>query len=161
MKSALVFPLLALASRVLTATPPACLLNAVNSQQDPSDLGAICGKEATNVQQAIASLCSDNASAAQSAFIATCSGAGSSVGKSKPLLHTHILVINPSSTLHSLLNQIQPVRLQVHILWHLRLHNRRLQLRLLLHIHHRHICHWRRCCFISGLDNRRCDRVRR
>jgi len=79
MKTALL-PLLALAVRVIAGSPPACLLSAVNTQDDPSDLSSVCGNEATDVQQAIASLCGDNQSVAQSDFIATCSAAGSSVG---------------------------------------------------------------------------------
>jgi len=80
MKTSFMLPILALVARVLADTPPACLLNAVNTQDSPTDLASLCGKEATDVQKAIASLCNNNAvSAAQSAFIATCSGAGSSV----------------------------------------------------------------------------------
>lgn len=79
MKTSIILPLLALSVRVL-AIPPACLLDAVNTQEEPSDLSAICGNDAEEVQGAIASLCGDNQSVAQSAFIATCSGAGSSVG---------------------------------------------------------------------------------
>jgi hypothetical protein len=71
--------LIALSARVL-AVPPACLLNAVNEQDEPSDLSAICGREAETVQQAIVDMCGDNEEVAQSAFIATCSAAGSSVG---------------------------------------------------------------------------------
>jgi hypothetical protein len=74
-----VLALFALSARVL-AVPPACLLNAVNEQDEPSDLSAICGSEAETVQQAIVDMCGDNEEAAQSAFIATCSAAGSSVG---------------------------------------------------------------------------------
>lgn len=83
MKAALILPVLAsLAVKVLADLPPACLLSAVNTQDEPSDLSAICGNEATDVQSAIASLCSGSAvSMAQSAFISTCSAAGSSVGK--------------------------------------------------------------------------------
>ena len=79
MKTSIIIPLLALSVRVL-AIPPACLLDAVNTQDEPSDLGAICGNDSKDVQAAIASLCGDNQSVAQSAFAATCSGAGSSVG---------------------------------------------------------------------------------
>jgi len=78
MKTSIILPLLALSVRVL-AVPPACLLNAVNTQDDPSDLSAICGSEAQDVQAAIASGCGNNQKVAQSAFIATCSSAGSSV----------------------------------------------------------------------------------
>lgn len=81
MKASLFFPIAFFAVRVLADVPPACLLSAVNTQDEPSDLSAICGSDAQDVQQAIASLCSDNASVAQSAFISTCSAAGSSVGE--------------------------------------------------------------------------------
>ncbi|EXJ86030.1 hypothetical protein A1O1_06399 [Capronia coronata CBS 617.96] len=80
MKNISVLPLLlAFAVCVFADVPPACLLSAVNTQDDPGDLAAVCGKEATDVQKAIASICGANQSVAQSAFIATCSGAGSSV----------------------------------------------------------------------------------
>ncbi|EXJ77788.1 hypothetical protein A1O3_10017 [Capronia epimyces CBS 606.96] len=79
MKTSVILALFAAALGVLADVPPACLLNAVNTQDNPSDLSAICGKEATDVQKAIASICGSNQSVAQSAFIATCSGAGSSV----------------------------------------------------------------------------------
>jgi len=79
MKASLFFPIAFFAVRVLAEVPPACLLSAVNTQDEPSDLAALCGSDAEDVQEAIASLCSDNASAAQSAFISTCSAAGSSV----------------------------------------------------------------------------------
>ncbi len=81
MKLSLILSVFASAIGVLAAVPPACLLEAVNTQDDPSDLSAICGNEATDVQQAIASVCGNNQSVAQSAFISTCSSAGSSVGE--------------------------------------------------------------------------------
>jgi len=81
MKASLFIPLALFAVRVLADVPPACLLSAVNTQDEPSDMAAICGSDAQDVQQAIASLCGNNASVAQSAFISTCSAAGSSVGK--------------------------------------------------------------------------------
>ncbi len=82
MKTSIILPILALAAGVFAQQPPACLLNAVNGQPDPSNLGAICAqKNATSVQGAIASGCGSNAQVAQSAFIATCSSAGSSVGE--------------------------------------------------------------------------------
>jgi len=80
MKTSFILPLFALAARVLADTPPACLLSAVNTQDNPSNLSSVCGNDALDVQEAIASLCSGNAvSVAQSAFLSTCSGAGSSV----------------------------------------------------------------------------------
>lgn len=89
MKTTLLFSTLVLAVRVFAAVPPACLLNAVNTQDLPGDLDAICGDDALEIQGAIASLCTgDNVSIAQSAFISTCSVAGSSVGElSSPLFY--------------------------------------------------------------------------
>ena len=82
MKPSFILSVFAFAVRVLADVPPACLLAAVNTQDNPADLSAVCGKEAPDVQHAIASLCSgDSQSIAQSAFIATCSSAGSSVGE--------------------------------------------------------------------------------
>ncbi|KAL6251488.1 hypothetical protein RBB50_001697 [Rhinocladiella similis] len=98
MKATLVLPtLLALFSaRTLAATPPGCLLSAVNTQDNPTDLSSICGDDATDVQSAINSLCSgSNKSAAQSAFIATCSSAGSSVA---PFTATATTTKGPSSS---------------------------------------------------------------
>lgn len=82
MKASFVLPFLALVARFVYAqVPPACLLSAVNTQDEPGDLAAVCGDDAEDVQVAIASLCSgDNKSVAQAAFISTCSAAGSSVG---------------------------------------------------------------------------------
>lgn len=81
MRSTILVTVLAVSARaVLAALPPACLLQAVNTQDEPSDLKAICGDSPTDVQQAIASMCGDTVSMAQSAFIATCSGAGVQVG---------------------------------------------------------------------------------
>ncbi|KIX08167.1 uncharacterized protein Z518_02823 [Rhinocladiella mackenziei CBS 650.93] len=79
MKASLILPVFAFTVRVLADVPPACLLNAVNTQDEPGDLSAICGDDAIDVQEAIASMCGDNQSVAQSAFLSTCSAAGSSV----------------------------------------------------------------------------------
>jgi len=81
MKSTLILSAIAFATGIL-AQPPACLLQAVNTEASPGDLTSVCGNDATKVQKAIASLCGSNQSAAQSAFVATCSGAGKSVGMS-------------------------------------------------------------------------------
>ncbi|RMD41099.1 hypothetical protein DV735_g4047, partial [Chaetothyriales sp. CBS 134920] len=81
MKAAILFSLLPL---LAAANPPACLLQAVNTSDDPSDLGSICAsKGAPSIQQAIFDNCASGKieSLAQSAFIATCSSAGSSVAK--------------------------------------------------------------------------------
>ena len=97
LRSSLLLALFALSAKVL-ATPPACLLAAVkyvrrsffqlqsalildcSTQENPADLGTICGDEASNVQEVIATICDDNADAAQSAFSSTCAGAGKTVG---------------------------------------------------------------------------------
>ncbi|RMZ75045.1 hypothetical protein DV737_g5499, partial [Chaetothyriales sp. CBS 132003] len=55
MKATLFFSLLPL---LATAATPACLLSAVNTADDPSDLDTICAsKEAPSIQQAIFKLC--------------------------------------------------------------------------------------------------------
>jgi hypothetical protein len=81
--------LLALTTLYLTtlvaANPPACLLSAVNTHDDPSSLSALCGDDATDIQAEIDELCnSDTKSLAQEAFISTCSAAGSSVAAYTP-----------------------------------------------------------------------------
>ena len=151
MKTSIILPILALAAGVFAQQPPACLLNAVNGQPDPSNLGAICAqKNATSVQGAIASGCGSNAQVAQSAFIATCSSAGSSVGE---LVGREIgLWLTLCSNVQSifdrqilvLLHHLRPW-LQVPILRHVRVHYRRLQLGLLLYINNGHICNRCRC----------------
>ncbi len=50
-----------------------------STEKDPSDLDTICGDNASQVQEAIASICGNNADAAQSAFSSTCAGAGKTV----------------------------------------------------------------------------------
>jgi hypothetical protein len=79
-KTAILLSLFTLSSSVL-ATPPACLLAAVNQQPYPANLTAVCGgSNGHKVQQAIASLCGSNVAVAESAFAATCSSAGVTVG---------------------------------------------------------------------------------
>lgn len=81
MKSTIIFTLLTLSSSIIAATPPACLLEAVNTEQAPGNLSVVCGSDASKVQSAIASMCTgSNVAQAQSAFISTCSAAGSEVG---------------------------------------------------------------------------------
>jgi len=78
-KTAILLFLFTLWSSVL-ATPPACLLAAVNQQPNPANLTAVCGgSNGRKVQQAIASLCGNNVAVAESAFAATCSSAGVTV----------------------------------------------------------------------------------
>jgi hypothetical protein len=144
MKTSIILPLLALSVRVL-AIPPACLLSAVNTQDEPSNLRAICGDEANEVQEAIASLCGDNAKVAQSAFIATCSSAGSSVGMKNTSM------IKKSANLHSPVHGNRKTSLPH--LRHLCLYHCCLQFRLRLHYHCGLDCVWRRgiqLCYCYG-----------
>lgn len=68
-------------SQLVTALPPGCLLQAVNTQNQPGDLSAVCGDGALIVQSYMAGNCGTAAEEAQKQFIATCSSAGTSVGK--------------------------------------------------------------------------------
>lgn len=67
-------------SNLTLAATPGCLLQAVNTQTEPSDLSAVCGNGARDVQAYIAKNCGDFEDAAQKAFVDTCSSAGTSVG---------------------------------------------------------------------------------
>ena len=56
------------------ATPPGCLLGAVNEYSDPTDLKSVCkAKDATTK---IASFCGDNTKEALSAFADICNDQG-------------------------------------------------------------------------------------
>ncbi|KAK0919085.1 hypothetical protein LTR57_011158 [Friedmanniomyces endolithicus] len=76
--------LLALATfvaRFVVATPPSCVIAAVNTQPNPAALQAVCsGSNATAVVESICKNCSSNAAAALSAFASVCSGAGVTIG---------------------------------------------------------------------------------
>jgi hypothetical protein len=92
-KGAILVSFFALSSSVL-ATPPACLLAAVNQQQNPADLSSVCGSNGHQVQQAIASICGSNVAVAESAFAATCSSAGHKVGK----LHVQSMALTSTAS---------------------------------------------------------------
>ncbi|CAK3865903.1 Hypothetical predicted protein [Lecanosticta acicola] len=81
-KLATVFTLLALSAHVAVATPPACLIAAVNTQDDPSDLKSVCGDGASVVKKYISSNCGDSQDAANSAFMDVCKDAGVTVSSS-------------------------------------------------------------------------------
>ena len=81
MKTLIFSLLLTLLARLSVAIPPACLLHAVNTQNEPGDMGAVCGDGALTVQSYMAANCGNYESDAQKAFIATCSSAGTSVGE--------------------------------------------------------------------------------
>ena len=81
MKTIIFATLLAFIAQIAFAIPPACLLHAVNTQNEPGDLSAVCGNGALTVQSYMAQNCGNFESDAQKAFLATCSSAGTSVGK--------------------------------------------------------------------------------
>lgn len=80
MKTVLLSLLFAFIAQIALAIPPACLLHAVNTQEEPGDFDAVCGDGALTVQAHMAQNCGNYEQNAQQAFIATCSSAGKSVG---------------------------------------------------------------------------------
>jgi len=78
-KSIIIFALLALAN-IVAAVPPACLLAAVNKQDNPADLAKICGSDSVSVQRDIVSVCDQSdISKALQAFAKSCGEAGKQV----------------------------------------------------------------------------------
>ncbi|KXT04181.1 hypothetical protein AC578_53 [Pseudocercospora eumusae] len=69
-RASTVFAILALTAQVVVATPPACVIAAVNTQDDPSNFKTVCG--ASEVQQYMSSKCGNNLDAAQSYFSDYC-----------------------------------------------------------------------------------------
>lgn len=78
-KSFFVVAIAALAQlNVVLASPPGCLLGAVNSYDDPSNIAGVCKeKDATSK---IAKLCGDSSKDALAAFADICNSAGVKVG---------------------------------------------------------------------------------
>ncbi|KAI9731717.1 MAG: hypothetical protein M1834_004506 [Cirrosporium novae-zelandiae] len=72
-KSTIVLAFLAIA-QIASATTPACLLAAVNTESDPSDLTTICGKDSSKVKAQISSKCDSYLAAAMTAYSSVCSG---------------------------------------------------------------------------------------
>ncbi|KAF2100701.1 hypothetical protein NA57DRAFT_74299 [Rhizodiscina lignyota] len=58
--------------QIAAAIPPACLLGALNSQQNLGDIKGICSNGASDIQKGIAQLCGDNSDAAMKSFADTC-----------------------------------------------------------------------------------------
>lgn len=56
------------------ATPPGCLLGAVNEYSDPSDLKSVC--QAKDVTAKVAKFCGDDTKAAMSALADICNDQG-------------------------------------------------------------------------------------
>ncbi|KAK4551943.1 hypothetical protein LTR86_010735 [Recurvomyces mirabilis] len=82
-KPTTLFALLAVATRVL-ATPPACLIAAVNTQANPAAISAVCsGNNATAVESYICKNCTaDTVQLAMSGFASVCAGAGVTISTS-------------------------------------------------------------------------------
>ena len=95
-KITVLFAILSASSRLVVASPPACLLAAVryylehetkkrmlsvnySTETNPADLSTICGADASKVESQITSLCGSNANAALQAFASSCSAAGKTV----------------------------------------------------------------------------------
>ncbi|KAF2490974.1 hypothetical protein BU16DRAFT_530553 [Lophium mytilinum] len=76
-KSIFVFAFLAVA-KLAVATPPACLLGAIATQDDPSKVSEICKN--SKMSGYISSACGDSTQQAMSAFSAVCKEAGVTVG---------------------------------------------------------------------------------
>ncbi|TKA27193.1 hypothetical protein B0A50_04530 [Salinomyces thailandicus] len=77
LRPAVLFALSSLATRIAVAAPPACLIAAVNTQPDPSDLNAVCsGGNATEVKRHLCKQCGSNFDIAMSGFSGVCSQAG-------------------------------------------------------------------------------------
>jgi len=81
-KVATAFGLFAIAAQVAVATPPACLIAAVNTQSDPSDVKTVCTSGASDVQSYMSDKCGDNLDAATSAWTSYCKDAGVTVSSS-------------------------------------------------------------------------------
>ncbi|KAI9887606.1 MAG: hypothetical protein M1823_000590 [Watsoniomyces obsoletus] len=76
-QSSIAFAVLALAAKaVVAATPPACLLAALNNLPNASDLSKVCGDGASKVEEAILKNCGNNVESAYSFFQDTCKANG-------------------------------------------------------------------------------------
>ncbi|MCJ1225439.1 hypothetical protein MMC12_002088 [Toensbergia leucococca] len=78
-KSTILLALFAASAQIVAAVPPACLLAAVNTEQNPADLPTICGVDSPKVQNQIKNLCGGNTDAALTAFYDVCKSAGVTV----------------------------------------------------------------------------------
>ncbi|OCL13881.1 hypothetical protein AOQ84DRAFT_351781 [Glonium stellatum] len=80
-KSTFVLAFFAIA-KLATATPPACLLAAINTQDDPSKVSDIC--KSSKMEPTIISYCGDNTQQALSDFASVCKGVGVTVSSAAP-----------------------------------------------------------------------------
>jgi hypothetical protein len=66
------------------ATPPGCLLGAVNSYDDPANVKSVCSEK--DASKTIAKFCGDSTKNALAAFADICNGAGVKVCKYTPVI---------------------------------------------------------------------------
>ncbi|WPH01886.1 Hypothetical protein R9X50_00474000 [Acrodontium crateriforme] len=79
-KTTAILAVFSLAAQVAVATPPACLIAAVNTQPDPSNYKEVCNS--SDVVKYINSKCGDNQATANSAFAAVCKAEGITISSS-------------------------------------------------------------------------------
>ncbi|OCK81142.1 hypothetical protein K432DRAFT_381580 [Lepidopterella palustris CBS 459.81] len=80
-KSIIVIAFVAIA-KLATATPPACLLAAINTADDPSKVSDIC--QSSKMENTIVSYCGSNTQQALSDYALVCKGAGVTVSSVAP-----------------------------------------------------------------------------
>lgn len=90
--------LLGLAVKSVVATPPACLLAAINQQPNAADLDSLCGSKSGEVQAAMAKVCGKDIEAALKAYDATCKTAGKTVSMTSSASSTSSSSSSDSST---------------------------------------------------------------
>jgi hypothetical protein len=76
---ATIFAILAVAARVAVATPPACLLAAVNECPNPADIKSICSNDSSKVTSYISKNCGEHEDAASKYFKEVCEDAGETI----------------------------------------------------------------------------------
>ncbi|CZT24680.1 uncharacterized protein RCC_10407 [Ramularia collo-cygni] len=82
-KLSAVFAVFAIAAQVAFASPPACLIGAVNTQDNPHDIKGVCsGDAAKEVAKSIGANCGDAKDDATKWFTSVCKDAGVTVSMS-------------------------------------------------------------------------------
>lgn len=71
------------------ATPPGCLLGAVNTYDDASDIKTVC--KSKDLSSQVEKYCGDSAEAAMEALADICNDAGVKVGMFLRALHHHLV----------------------------------------------------------------------
>lgn len=78
-KASTLLAVFAVAARVAASSPPACLLAAVNTCENPADIKNICSKESDKVTSYLTKNCGDYEDAANKWFKETCEDAGETI----------------------------------------------------------------------------------